>query len=138
MEKDFTLPVRVYYEDTDAAGVVYHANYLKFMERGRSEWLNALGFQLDEVAEKYGVLFTAHRLEIDFIKPARLSNTLSVHTLVRQCRHASLIFFQEIRRQTTTICRATVKIACVDSARLRPKAIPEALLDQVRMHIQPI
>ena len=132
MQQASSLSVRVYYEDTDAAGVVYHANYLKFMERGRTEWLNALNLPLDKIVEQYSIVFAARRMDIDFIKPAHLNNALSVHTQLKACRHASLVFLQEIYRQTTTICRATVKIACLDKTKLSPTAIPKALLNQFK------
>ena len=82
----FRFPVRVYYEDTDAAGVVYYANYLKFMERARTEWLSALGFDLAAVEREHGVVFVVHRVEIDFREPAQLSDRLDVTLTLRRAR----------------------------------------------------
>jgi len=124
----FSFPVCVYYEDTDAAGVVYYANYLKFMERARTEWLAALGFPLAAFEREHGVAFVVHRVEIDFIAPARLNDRLDV-TVEPADRGASrLVAAQEVRREATVLTRARVALACIDTARWKPARIPHPLL----------
>jgi acyl-CoA thioester hydrolase len=123
----FVLPVRVYYEDTDAAGVVYYANYLKFMERARTEWLAALGFPLGAFEREHGVVFVVHRCEIDFMQPARLNDALAVTVEVEQRRASRLVARQEVRRDKTVLTSARVTLACVDAARWHPVRIPAPL-----------
>ena len=123
----FSFPVRVYYEDTDAAGVVYYANYLKFMERARTEWLAALGFPLAAFEREHGVAFVVHRAEIDFLAPARLNDILDV-TVEAVDRGASrLVAAQEVRRGDDPITRARIALACVDTARWKPARMPKPL-----------
>ena len=126
---EFTLPVRVYYEDTDAGGVVYYANYLKFMERARTEMLRTLGFEQDQLAEQEGVLFAVHRSEADYLKPARFNDHLQVSAAVHELKKASLTFRQEVRRANGDICcRGLVKVVCVRRDSFRPTPIPETIL----------
>ncbi len=94
----FSIPIRVYYEDTDAGGVVYYANYLKFMERARSEWLRRLGFEQDELARNPGVLFAVRTAKLEFLKPARFNDLLEVTVEIRERGRASLTFGQRVRR----------------------------------------
>jgi len=94
----FSTPIRVYYEDTDAGGVVYYANYLKFMERARSEWLRRLGFEQDELARDPGVLFAVRTAKLEFLKPARFNDLLEATVEIRERGRASLTFRQQIRR----------------------------------------
>ena len=125
--RPFSFPVRVYYEDTDAAGVVYYANYLKFMERARTEWLAALGFPLAAFEREHGVAFVVHRAEIDFLAPARLNDILDV-TVEAVDRGASrLVAAQEVRRGHEPITRARIALACVDTARWKPARMPKPL-----------
>ncbi|MEE9358094.1 tol-pal system-associated acyl-CoA thioesterase [Candidatus Vondammii sp. HM_W22] len=128
--KEFLWPVRVYYEDTDSCGVVYHANYLKFMERARTEWLRALGFEQDELLQKEGILFAVRRVETDFKQPARLNDALIVSARIKTRGKASLTFQQKITREANgqLLCSGEVQVACIDAARFRPKLIPETLL----------
>ncbi len=123
----FLLPVRVYYEDTDAAGVVYYANYLKFMERARTEWLQALGFPLAAFEREHGVVFVVHRCEIDFLQPARLNDALGVTVEVEQRGASRLVARQEVRRGDTVLTSARVTLACVSSAHWPPVRIPAPL-----------
>jgi acyl-CoA thioester hydrolase len=127
----FALPVRVYYEDTDAAGVVYYANYLKFMERARTDWLEALGFPLPAFAREHGVVFVVHRCEIDFLQPARLNDALAVTVEVEQRGACSLVIRQEVRRDLIVLTSARVALACVDAARWRPVRIPAPLANRM-------
>ena len=130
-EEPFRFPVRVYYEDTDAAGVVYYANYLKFMERARTEWLAAIGFPLATFERDHGVVFVVHRCEIDFHGPARLNDLLEV-TVEGVDRGASrLIARQDVRRDDTVLTSARITLACLDSARWRPVRIPAPLAQRL-------
>jgi acyl-CoA thioester hydrolase len=123
----FHLPVRVYYEDTDAAGVVYYANYLKFMERARTEWLSALGFELAAFERDTGVVFVVHRVEIDFRRPAQLSDRLDVTVKLAELGRARLVAEQAVRRGAEILTQARVVLACVDSSTWRPTRIPAPL-----------
>ena len=123
----FRFPVRVYYEDTDAAGVVYYANYLKFMERARTEWLAARGFEVAALEREHGIAFVVRHAEIDWLAPARLGDRLDVTFALVAGRRASLVADQEIRRGDETLARARITVACLDHARWRPARIPKAL-----------
>jgi acyl-CoA thioester hydrolase len=123
----FRFPVRVYYEDTDAAGVVYYANYLKFMERARTEWLAALGFPLDAFEREHGVVFVVHRCEIDFRQPARLNDALDVSVEPVKLGASTLKARQDVCRGEDTLTSAIVTLACLDSTRWRPVRIPASL-----------
>ena len=125
MEKDFSWPVRVYYEDTDAAGVVYHSQYLNYMERARTEWLRALGFEQERVAQETGRRFVVTRMEIDFLSPARLDDALLVTVNLSNRRRASLEMKQTIIRvaDERLLIRGKARVACID-ARLRPARFP--------------
>ncbi len=127
---EFSFPVRVYYEDTDAGGVVYHANYLRFMERARTEWLRWLGFSQRELRERLGVGFVVRAARIDYRAPARFDDELSVISQVERAGRTSLGFAQRILRpdDETLICEAEIGIVCVDVARFRPTALPDEIL----------
>jgi acyl-CoA thioester hydrolase len=125
MNTTFSIPVRVYYEDTDSGGVVYHSNYLNFMERARSEWLRALGFEQDQLVSTDGVLFAVSAANIRFRKPARFNDLLDVTVTVDRCGAASLSLLQEVRRAAEVLASAEVRIACIDKQRFVPVAIPE-------------
>jgi acyl-CoA thioester hydrolase len=124
----FRFPVRVYYEDTDAAGVVYYANYLKFMERARTEWLAAKGFAIAALEREHGIAFAVRHVEIDYLRPARLGDRLDVSFVLLEGRRASLVADQEIRCGGRTLARARITVACLDAASWRPARIPAALL----------
>jgi acyl-CoA thioester hydrolase len=127
---EFIWPLRVYYEDTDAGGVVYYANYLKFMERCRTEWLRSLGFEQDRLLKEEGVLFAVRRVEADFRAPARFNDALVVEARIIKKGKASLTFRQEIRRESDRklLCSGDVKVACIDAQGFRPTPIPEKIL----------
>ncbi|PZO70951.1 MAG: tol-pal system-associated acyl-CoA thioesterase [Sphingomonas taxi] len=127
-EAAFHWPVRVYWEDTDAGGVVYHAQYLAFMERARSEWMRGIGFGQELLRETYGLCFVVRSMSIDFRAPARLDDSLAVSVGLAQCRGASLVFAQEVRRDGELLVGAEVKVAAVSAETFRPQAIPDALL----------
>ncbi|ALP54019.1 hypothetical protein Tel_13245 [Candidatus Tenderia electrophaga] len=130
----FSWPVRVYYEDTDSGGVVYYANYLRFMERARTEWLRSFGIEQDRVREQDGVLFAVTHVEVAYLRPARFNDCLAVSvTLVGQGR-ASMRFHQSVVRQDdahTELCRARIKIACLDAQTLRPRPIPNYINTEI-------
>lgn len=135
---EFVFPIRVYYEDTDSGGVVYHANYLKFMERARTEWLRSLGFGQERLRRELGVLFTVRRLEVDYHKPAVFDDELIVVTRTAAPRHASLMFDQYVYRYANDalgsepLCHAEVKVACVNAMTLRPQGLPEQITAELR------
>ena len=128
MSKVFSIPIRVYYEDTDAGNVVYYANYLKFMERARTEWLRTLGFEQDELSRRDGILFAVRSAKLDFLKPGRFNDPLQATVQTVKRGHASIVFAQEIRRENLTLCAGEVKVACLDAATLEPRPIPERVL----------
>jgi acyl-CoA thioester hydrolase len=123
----FSFPIRVYYEDTDAAGVVYYANYLRFMERARTEWLEALGFPLAAFENAHRVAFVVHRAEIDFVAPARLNDRLDVSVEALDRGASRLVVAQHVLREAVTLARARITLACVDSRRWQPVRIPAPL-----------
>ena len=123
----FSFQVRVYYEDTDAAGVVYYGNYLRFMERARTEWLESLGFPLAQFEREHGLAFVVHRAEVDFLQPARLNDRLGVSVEALDRGPCRLVVGQRVTRDTTSIASARIRLACVDRARLRPARIPAPL-----------
>ncbi len=130
MEKNyFTWPIRVYYEDTDCAGIVYYANYLKFLERARTEWLRVLGAgQQQLMAEEDGFVFVVIEVNIKYHKSAHLEEDLEVRSKIGEHRKATMVFEQEIYRGDERIVTAKVKCACLDLKTHKPKAMPEALL----------
>ena len=125
----FLWPVRVYYEDTDAGGVVYYANYLRFMERARTELLRHHGFEQDELREREGVIFAVRSVQVDYLAPARFNDLLQVRTGILQAGRASLTFGQDVIRERDghLLCRGEVKVACLDSETFRARAIPDAM-----------
>lgn len=131
----FVWPVRVYWEDTDAGGVVYYANYLKFMERARSEWLRSKGFEQDALRDQSGVIFVVRRVEIDYLAPARFNDALDVSVVLHEAGRASLVVRQELLRGGERLARAEVTLACVDAARFKPVKMPEPLLQT--LHLAP-
>ncbi|MGO4260378.1 tol-pal system-associated acyl-CoA thioesterase [Lysobacter sp. TAB13] len=133
----FSWPTRVYWEDTDAGGVVYHAQYLAFLERARSEWVRALGYGQDGLRRDHGLLFVVAGMQIGFLKPARLDDALEVTVELRRCRRASLIFAQTVRRGAETLISAEVRVAAVDAEHWRPCAIPAGLLAQLQAQEAP-
>ncbi len=129
----FRWPVRVYYEDTDAAGIVYYANYLKFMERARTEWLRSFGFEQAALARDHGVAFVVSRVEVRFVKPARLDELLQVVTSISRLGRVGFDMTQSVNRDgRERLCDAWVRIGCLDSAALEPRPLPSALLTELR------
>jgi acyl-CoA thioester hydrolase len=129
MTMPFFWPVRVYYEDTDVAGVVYYANYLKFYERARTEWLRAQGFEQDQLRDAYGIVFVVSKVQVDYIRAARFNDVLQVSCHLQKQSVAALYFEQKVLRTSdgALLSEAKVQIVCVDAARFKPKAIPSAM-----------
>jgi acyl-CoA thioester hydrolase len=119
--------VRVYYEDTDAAGVVYYANYLKYLERARTEWLAAAGVTLSALEIEHNAVFVVHRLEIDYCRPARLGDSLTISLAPVERTRVRLVVAQDILRNDELISRARVSLACLDRRTWRPVVIPECV-----------
>jgi acyl-CoA thioester hydrolase len=130
----FSVSIRVYYEDTDAGGVVYYANYLKFMERARTEWLRSLGFGQHRLAAEENVVFVVQSLEASFVAPARLDDLLQVSVRPVLCRRSSFECMQAVvdaRVPDRTLCHGRVRVACLRRADFRPVAMPKALLEEL-------
>ncbi|MEJ2609704.1 MAG: tol-pal system-associated acyl-CoA thioesterase [Candidatus Thiodiazotropha sp.] len=125
----FIWPIRVYYEDTDSGGVVYYANYLKFMERARTEWLRSHGFEQDQLAKQDGIIFAVRQVDVGYHQPARFNDALEVISHLSQIGHASLTLHQEVVRpeDSQTLCKGEIKIACLNKDTMRPSPIPERI-----------
>lgn len=128
----FSHPVRVYWEDTDAGGVVYHAQYLAFLERARTEWMRAQGHGQHALREEADLVFAVRAMRIDFRLPARLDDALEVTVALRECRKASLVLAQEIRRDGTRLLDAEVRVAALAAGGFKPRAIPDALYRRLK------
>ncbi len=129
----FNWPVRVYYEDTDSGGVVYHSNYLNFMERARTEWLRSLGFGQQALREQTGVIFAVTHVDVSFVKPACFDDLLDVTCEVESVRAASMCIQQRIVRHDdgVELCRAKVKVACLVAETLRPTPMPKQIKTEI-------
>jgi len=121
----FRMPVRVYYEDTDAGGVVYYANYLKYLERARTEWLRAAGWGQTDLASDRGVLFAVRSIELDYHAPALLDDALEVEARIAALGRARIDFAQRVLRDGEPLCSGRVRVACLDAATFRPRALPD-------------
>ena len=127
------ISVRVYYEDTDSGGVVYYANYLKFIERGRSEFLRDLGFEQDDLVETYNVIFAVRSINADYRLPAKFNDLLSVQTSIEKVGRASLIFSQKITpsEQNKVLFEAQIIVACLHADSFKPCGIPTIILEKI-------
>jgi acyl-CoA thioester hydrolase len=123
----YSFPVRVYFESTDAGGVVYHAEYLKFMERARTEWLRHLGFDHQALARNHRMIFVVTSMAIDFARAARLDDTLAVSVRLESLGKVRCVFAQEVRRDDEVLVRAKVTVASVAAEGFKPVEIPDAL-----------
>ena len=123
---------RVYWEDTDAGGVVYHARYLQFLERARSDWLAGLGVSQTELRREQGLIFAVTRMEIEFRKPARLEDELDVFVRVQSVGRARMDFTQQIRRGDDLLIEAAVRAACLDAERFAPARMPAEIQEKLR------
>ncbi|MFZ9609679.1 MAG: tol-pal system-associated acyl-CoA thioesterase [Methylococcales bacterium] len=128
----FIWPVRVYYEDTDAGGVVFYANYLKFFERARTEMLRTIGYEQDELIANEGMIFAVRSVQVDYLRPARFNELLQVSAEVVDAKKVSLTFEQQITRGNDVLCKSIIRIACLDANNMRPKIIPENLIELLK------
>ncbi|MSQ67683.1 MAG: tol-pal system-associated acyl-CoA thioesterase [Gammaproteobacteria bacterium] len=125
---EFRWPLRVYYEDTDAAGIVYHANFIKFMERARTEWLRALGFEQNLIAREHGIAFVVRRATLDFVRPARFNDSLIATCAVARCGWASVDFKQQVLdQQGALLCGGEIRVGSVNFHRMAPVRMPPAI-----------
>lgn len=129
----FELGVRVYYEDTDAGGVVYHSNYLNFMERARTEWLRELGYQQTTLIQQRNIIFVVRSIQIDYLKPAVFNDLLTVRCSIAEYGRTSIHFRQDIFRQgqAEPLVSAIVRVVCVSADAFRPTAIPDDIRGQL-------
>ena len=134
----FQHPVRIYWEDTDAGGIVFYANYLKFMERGRTEWLRALGIEQQRLRDEVGGMFVVSEANIKYLQPARLDDELIVTAQLQSAGRASMAIAQQVllkpKQPTDTptlLCAGTIRIGWVDAASMRPARIPQTLLQTI-------
>jgi len=128
----FNWPLRVYYEDTDSGGVVYHSNYLNFMERARTEWLRALGFEQTSLKSDLGIMFVVHSISIAYKSPACFNDLLEIRTHFLKMGHGSIEFIQKIYRDDQLLIEANVKLACVDTAIFKPVGIPKVIKQAIK------
>lgn len=126
----FTLPVRVYFQDTDAGGVVYHANFVNFMERARTEWLRNYGYTGLGMMREFGMLFVIRSLKVDYLKPALLDDLLSVSAEIKDLGRSRLTLHQEVRRNGELLAEGEIHLVCVTQAAFKPVAIPDVFRGQ--------
>ncbi|HUW76411.1 MAG TPA: tol-pal system-associated acyl-CoA thioesterase, partial [Gallionella sp.] len=122
--KVFSLPVRVYFQDTDAGGVVYHANYLNFMERARTEWLRTFGHSNNGLMEEFGMVFVMRSVKLDYLKPALLDDALDVTAQIKDIGRSRLTLLQTVRRGDELLTEAEVHLVCVSLESFKPVSVP--------------
>ena len=125
--KTFSLPIRIYFEDTDSGGVVYHSNYLKFMERARTEWLRSIGIDQRHLKQDHQIMFVVHRIDIQYKLPARFNDDLIVKSELKDIGSSKIEFRQMIYRNDEMLIDANVDIACIDSEKFKPVRIPPTI-----------
>jgi acyl-CoA thioester hydrolase len=125
----FSWSVRVYWEDTDAGGIVYYANYLKFMERARTEWLRAMGIEQRPLQEEQGLIFVIVDTQVEFKRPARYGDSLTVTASIREHTRATLSFTQDVLRGEELLVSGAIRVACLDATTHRPRGLPKMLLE---------
>lgn len=128
----FSWPTRVYWEDTDAGGVVYHAQYVAFLERARTEWLRFRGHGQEQLRHDLDLVFAVRAMQLDFLRPARLDDLLTVTVEIRSCKRASVVFAQSIRRGEEVLLTAEVRVAVLSASGFRPKPAPDALYEEFK------
>ena len=129
---NFEWPVRVYYEDTDSGGVVFYANYLKFMERARTEYLRSLGFEQDELIQQKNIIFAVRSVQLDYLSPAKFNDELIISAKLIELKKASMLFEQKIYRKNQpdkNLCLGEIRIACLQADSFKPCAIPTVIAD---------
>lgn len=130
----FCFPVRVYIEDTDAGGIVYYVNYLKFMERSRTEFLRSLGYDKPAILDE-GLLLVVHEAEVQYRRPARLDDCLQVTTAVAKLARTYVEFEQQVLRGNELLCNGLIRVACVDGVSMKPSAIPLAMHQHIQQQL---
>lgn len=128
----FSWPIRVYWEDTDAGGVVYHARYLHFLERARTEWLRSCGYEQGHMSETIDMVFAVRNMNIDFRLPAQLDDLLEVRITLSECRRARFTVQHELWRDTALLLTGSAQIACLSASRFKPRGIPDPLLSLIQ------
>ena len=128
----FSLPVRVFFQDTDAGGVVYHANYLNFMERARTEWLRTHGYSNAGLMKEFGMVFVVRSIKLDYLKPALLDDCLEVTADISEIGRSRICLAQNILRGTEVLTEAEVHLVCVSLANFKPVSVPEVLRVQLK------
>jgi 4-hydroxybenzoyl-CoA thioesterase len=128
--EEFSIPIRVYIEDTDAGGIVYYVNYLKFMERCRTEFLRSLGYHKAAILDD-GLLLVVHSAQIDYHRSARLDDELQVNTRIIKLARTYVEFKQQVLRNQELLCSGVIRVACVDASVTKPRAIPAAMHQQL-------
>ena len=142
--QQFSWPIRVYYEDTDSGGVVYHSNYLNFMERARTEWLRHLGFEQTFLKDTLNVIFVVHSMQIAFKKPAKFNDMLTITSESHKVGRSSLQFLQKISvnqpvlGQRNVLVEAEVKLACVNALTFKPVGIPQQIKSAIKLTMEQI
>ena len=133
MKAPFTFPIRIYWEDTDAGGIVFYANYLKFFERARTEWLRSLGVEQQSLKDKSGGMFVVSETQIKYFSPARLDDLLEVTAQTSETGRASLVLSQQawhtVNGQRTLLAEGTIRIGWVDTQTMKPGRIPAQILE---------
>ena len=130
-QQPFAWPLRVYYEDTDVGGVVYYANYLKFLERARTEWLRTIGFEMSAMAAGHGVHFVVQRAEVDFLRPARLDDALVATVSLLRAGRARLVLEQAVMKDGQVLARGKITLACITTDTWQPAPMPDTLKEAV-------
>lgn len=131
----FAHPLRIYWEDTDAGGVVFYANYLKFFERARTEWLRSLGFEQEKLRAETGAIFIVSQTSVRYLRPARLDDLLTITVDIQHAGQASMTVAQVAWRGDERIAEGEIRIGCVDAQNFRPRRIPDALQQAVKHHL---
>jgi acyl-CoA thioester hydrolase len=129
--RKFSIPVRVYYEDTDAGGIVYHATYLRFMERARTDFLRHLGFEHQRLATEFGVQFVVTAMTVKFLRPALLDELVEATAAVESLGRARVVFVQTVERRGVALVRASVTAACLELGSMKPVPIPQPLREKM-------
>jgi len=131
----FEWPVRVYWEDTDAGGVVYHARYLHFLERARTEWLRSCGYEQGHMSAAIDLVFAVRSMNLEFIKPAKLDDLLTVRITLSECRRVRFTVQHQLLRDDTVLLTGQAEIACLAASTFKPNAIPEPLLGLIQQGV---
>ena len=131
-KRTFSWPIRVYWEDTDAGGIVFYANYLKFFERARTEWLRSLGIEQQQLKEHTGGMFVVADTQVRYLRPARLDDALTVTAQLHSSGRASMTIHQQVQLNNALLCEGTIRIGWVNAASLQPARIPLNIIESLR------